>query len=227
MGADLLHHRHLVGDHHHGDAHAPVDVLDEPEDIPGGLGIQGGGGLIAQQDFGVAGQGPGDGDPLLLPAGELGGVGVRLVGQAHDVQQLPGPLLPVRLARPGDLHGEADVFQAGALHEQVELLEDHADGPPLGDELLPAHGAQVRPVDEHLPGGGPLQQVDAPHQGGLARAAHAHNAVHLAVADGEGHVGQGVKLSLGGGKHLGDVFQFNHGILPSLPGFLIMAFIVC
>ena len=145
----------------------------------------------------------------------------------NGIQEIPKYQYRVGMGNTGNFHGKAHICLGTALHEQVELLEDHADGPPLGDELLPAHGAQVRPVDEHLPGGGPLQQVDAPHQGGLARAAHAHNAVHLAVADGEGHVGQGVKLSLGGGKHLGDVFQFNHGILPSLPGFLIMAFIVC
>ena len=91
--ADLFHHRHLVGDDHHGDAQPLVDVLDQLQDVLGGLGVQGGGGLVAQQDLGVGGQGPGDGDALLLAAGELGRVGVRLVGQADDLQQLLGPLV--------------------------------------------------------------------------------------------------------------------------------------
>ena len=86
------------------------------------------------------------------------------------------------------------------------MLENHADGPPLGDEFLLAHGAKVGPVDDHLAGGGPLQQVDAAHQGGFARAAHTHNAVDIAVADGKGYVFQGMEPALGGGEHLGDVF---------------------
>ena len=49
------------------------------------------GGLVAQEHLGVGGQGPRDGNPLFLPAGELGRVGVGLVGQAYDFQQLQGP----------------------------------------------------------------------------------------------------------------------------------------
>ena len=219
MGADLLHHRHLVGDNHHRNTQPPVDVLHQAQNVPGGLWVQGGGGLIAQQNARVAGQGPGDGNALLLPAGQLGGVCLRLVRQAHHLQQLPGAALCVRLFHPGNLHGEADVFQAGALHQQVELLENHADGPPPDDELLGPHGAQVGPVDDDLSGGGPLQQIDAPHQCGLTRPAHAHDAIDVAVADGKGHVLEGMKHSLGGGEHLGYVFQFDHWIaLPSLFG---------
>ncbi len=36
-------------------------------------GVQGGGGFVEEDDFGVHGQGPGDGDALLLAAGEFGG----------------------------------------------------------------------------------------------------------------------------------------------------------
>ena len=213
-GADGLHHRHLVGDDHGGDAQALVDVLNQLQNGPGGGGVQGAGGLVTQQHLGVGGQGPGDGDALLLPAGQLGGVGVGLVGQAHDVQVLQGALLGLRLGHPGDLHGEADVLQAGALHEQVELLEDHADGPPGpaqlgGGQLAQVHGAPVlrlqKPVHEHLALGGPLQQVDAPHQSGLARAGHAHNAEDVPVPDGQADVVQGLKIPVGGGEHLGNM----------------------
>ena len=71
--ADLLNDLHVVGDDHHCDAQALVDVPDKAEDVTGGLGVQGGGGLVAQQDLGIGGQGPGDGHPLLLSPGELGG----------------------------------------------------------------------------------------------------------------------------------------------------------
>ena len=206
VGADLLHHRHLVGNDHGGDAHAPVDVLDQPEDAAGGGGVQGGGGLVAQQHLGIGGQGAGDGDALLLAAGELGRVGVGLVGQAHDVQILQGALPRLPLGHPGDLHGEADVAQAGALHEQVELLEDHADGAALLPQLGGGQLHEILSVDDHLARCRALQQVDAAHQGGLARAAHAHDAEDVPVPDGQIDVVQGLKHAVGRGKGLGNVF---------------------
>ena len=143
---------------------------------------------------------------------------------AHGVQQRPGPLPGLGPAHPGDLHGEADVVQAGALHEQVELLEDHADAPPGHPQPGGGQGTQVhrlaalvqQAVDEDLAVGGPLQQVDAPDQGGLARAGHAHDAEDVPGGDGEAHVGQGLKVPVGGGKDLGNVFELDHGTDSSL-----------
>ena len=188
MGADLLHHRHFVGDDHHGDAQPLVDVLDQLQDIPGGLGIQRGGGLVAQQDLGVGGQGRG--------RWRCAASGRRRAGPGRRPPCRAGPRCPAAPGRAfrasarlhsGDLHGEADVFQAGALHEQVELLEDHADGAALTDAApCGVHGAQILAVNDHLTGGGPLQQVDAAHQGGLARAAHADDAEDVAVLEWSG-----------------------------------------
>ena len=47
--------------------------------------------------FGLHGQRAGDGDPLLLAAGELRRVLVGLVGDADPLEQLPGPLLGLGL----------------------------------------------------------------------------------------------------------------------------------
>ena len=116
-----------MGDDHNRDAQLFVDVLDECQDGVGRVGVQRTGGLIAEQDFGVGGQRTGDGDALLLAAGELGGVGVGLIGQAHHFQQLFCTLFGVGLLHARQLHREADVLQAAALHQQVELLEDHGD----------------------------------------------------------------------------------------------------
>ena len=181
-----------MGDDDHGDVELLVDVTDQLQNLTGGLGVEGAGGLVAQQDLGLGGQGAGDGHALLLAAGQLGGVGVGLVGQAHQLQQLAGALLRVGLLHPGDLHGEADVPQAGALHEQVKVLEDHGDVVAGGPELGGCHGVQPLTVHDDLAGGGALQQVDAAHQGAFARAGHTDDAVDVAVLDGEGHVLQGV-----------------------------------
>ena len=78
--ADLADHAHLVGDDDDGDAQAVAHVADEIEDGAGGVRVQCAGGLVAQEDGGLVGQGAGDADPLLLAAGELGGVGGSAVG---------------------------------------------------------------------------------------------------------------------------------------------------
>ena len=214
VGTDLLHHGHLVGDDDDGDTQALVDVLDEAQDGAGGGGVQGGGSLVAQQDLGVGGQGAGDGDALLLAAGELGGIGVRLVGKSHHVQKFQRPLFGFGRGDTGDLHGEADVFEAGALHEQIELLEDHADGPAHLQKRPGGQGGHVLAVDDHMAGGGLLQQVDAPDQRGFAGAAHAHDAEDVPGLDGEAHILQGVKLTLAGGEGFGQVFEFDHRAVP-------------
>ena len=70
------------------------ETADELKVLARRLGVERAGRFVAQQDLGVAGQGTGDGDALLLAAGELGGIGIRLVGQIHDVQKLQRPLPP-------------------------------------------------------------------------------------------------------------------------------------
>ena len=122
------------------------------------------------------------------------------------LSMLLGLLLGIGGLHAGDLHGNTDIFQTSPLHEQVELLKDHADGTALLDELLGGHNAQVLAVNDHLTGGGTLQQVDAAHQGGLTRAAHAHDAVDITIVDGDVHIIQCGQLPIGSGEDLGDVF---------------------
>ena len=205
MGADLLHHAHLVGDDHHGDAQLAVDVLNQLQDLPGGFGVQGAGGLVAQQHLGIGGQSPGDGNALLLTAGELRGIGLGLVRQPHQLQQLPGLGLGLLPAHPGQLHGEADVLQTGALHQQVEPLEDHGDLPPGRPQLGRGHGVQLLAVDDDPALRGPLQHIDAADQRALACAAHADDAIDIPVGDGQGHVLQGVHPPAGVFKGLADM----------------------
>ena len=51
---------------------ALLGALKGAQDHPLALGVQGGGGLVQQQHRRVPHQGTGDGDPLLLPARQLG-----------------------------------------------------------------------------------------------------------------------------------------------------------
>jgi len=60
-----------MGDDDNGDAKPFVDVLEQGEDAFGCGRVQGAGCFIAQDDLGIVGQGPGDGNTLFLSPGKL------------------------------------------------------------------------------------------------------------------------------------------------------------
>ena len=186
-GAHLPGKAHLVGDHHHG--HALVgQLLHDLQHLAHHLGVQGGGGLIKEHDLGLHGQGPHNGDALLLAAGELVGIGVRLVLQIDPLQQGEGQRVGLLLPHELGLdRGQGDVLADGHVGEEVEVLEDHAhlaaDGVDIhlgvGDDgAVKGDGAL----------GGLLQQVEAAQEGGLSGAGGSDDDHLLPLADGLGDV---------------------------------------
>ncbi len=81
--ADLFHDAHLMGDDHNGDAQLLLMSLMRVRIAWVVLGVQCTGSFVAQQNFGVGGQCAGNGDALLLTAGQLCRVGVGLIRQTH------------------------------------------------------------------------------------------------------------------------------------------------
>ncbi|GAA2932987.1 hypothetical protein GCM10020221_30950 [Streptomyces thioluteus] len=175
-------------DEEDGQAELPIEVAQQLEDRAGGLRVERGRRLVGEQHLGVAGQGAGDADALLLAAGELARVGLGLVGEADEVEELQGLAGALLAGEPEDLQRQLDVGLDGPRGEQVEVLEDHADAaacpaelgagalPPAGErrEVLTGHGDRA--------GGGALQEVDAADEGRFAGAALSDDAVHLAFA---------------------------------------------
>ncbi len=113
-GADLLdparvHHHHcvghgqglllVVGDVDKGDAHGLLDALQLVLHILAQLQVQGAQGLVQQQDLGPVHQGPGDGHPLLLPAGELGDPALFKALQVDHLQHLHDPVVDLLLGQ--------------------------------------------------------------------------------------------------------------------------------
>ena len=179
--ADLLDHLHLVGDDDHRDAQIPVQLLEQGQDGLGGGGIQGGGGLVAEEHLGICGKGPGNGHPLLLAAGELGGVRALPILQAHDLQKLLGPGHGFLPGGAGKLQREADVVQGVALHQQIKALKDHGDGLPGLAQLGGGEGGDLLPVHPDGALRGLFQQVHAAHQRALSGAGEADDAVDLSL----------------------------------------------
>ena len=124
--------------------------------------------LVHQHHRRVGGQRPGDADPLLLAAGELGRVALgELRGQPDPLEQLHrrGPGLLLVLAQQQRDGG--DVVDDGAVREQPGVLDDVADAAAqLG--LVEAAGVLVV---EHDPARGRLDHpVDHPQRRRLAAA---------------------------------------------------------
>ena len=168
-----------MGDDQHGHA-ALGEGLHDAQHLAHHFGVQGGGGLIKEQDLRVHGHGTGDGDTLLLTAGDLPGPGVDVGGHAHLLQVLHGVgagLLTAALEYL-DLACHA-VFQHGHVVEEVEGLKHHPHMGAVGGGVGPAR-QDVSPVIENFTRCGGLQEIDAAQQRGLAGAGGADNADHVA-----------------------------------------------
>ncbi|GAB2720050.1 hypothetical protein GCM10010442_46520 [Kitasatospora kifunensis] len=117
-----------------------------------GLGVQRGGRLVEQHDGGVLEDGPGDRDPLALPAGESGAdlADPRVVALREAVDELvhvrgAGGGLDLGVGRLGP--GERDVGADGVV-EEVDVLEDDGEVP---QQFLRFERAHVDTAQAHDP----------------------------------------------------------------------------
>ena len=90
----------------------------------GERGVEVAGGLVGQQDGGVVDQRARDGHALLLAAGEPARQRVRLVRQAHLLEQLAGALADVGVGAPSTSSAKATFSRTVRCGEQLEVLED-------------------------------------------------------------------------------------------------------
>ena len=89
-------------------------------------GSQRGGRLVEEHDVGVHREGAGDRHPLLLPAGKLGGVALRLVLETDPPEEASGFLVGLPFLGPLHHEGrEGDVVERVEVRKEVEGLEDH------------------------------------------------------------------------------------------------------
>ena len=79
----------VVADAEEGGVAFAADLLDEVDGGGGVLGVEAGGGLVGEDELGVAGEGAGDGDALLLADAERVGHGV-LAGDVEAVEECLG-----------------------------------------------------------------------------------------------------------------------------------------
>ena len=190
-------HAHVVGDEDHGHGQLLAEVVDEVEDLGLDGDVEGRGGLVGDEQLGLAGQRHGDHHPLAQASGELVRVLVQPfggLGHLHQAQDLDGPLpglpaahVPVEPDPLGDLatDGQCRVQRGhGVLRDEGDLV-----APDLTHGLLVQSG-QVPPQQGDGPPGhmtvGRQQPHDRQPGGALAAPGLAHNPDALALGHLEG-----------------------------------------
>ena len=122
----------IVGDDHDRHTLLPAGVLKQPQDRLAGDIIQGAGGLITEQQFGILCQGTGNGDPLLFTARELGREIAQPVAESHMPEHfISGEGIAA------DLGSQFHIFQGSEVLNQVIELEYKADVMPAVFGELP------------------------------------------------------------------------------------------
>ena len=190
-----------------------VDPVEQAHDVEADRAVEVSGRLVAQQDLRPVHDGPGDGDALLLTAGELVGEALLLALQPDHLQGLGHELADDVARLADDLQRVGDVLVDGLVRQQAEVLEDRTHLAAQPRHLAAGHRAEVVAGDEHgALGGGLLAQGEAQHRR-LAGARGPHDEDELAAVDVDGDV-----VERGSGRprvDLGDVLEADHaGVWP-------------
>ena len=116
---------------------------EEFEDRLAGVGVEVARRFVGEDDARAVDQRPGDGDALLLAAGELHGPMALAVLQIDHLERFHGAFAPFAARDAGVDHGQLDVLQDVELRQQVEELEDEPDL-AVADAGLKIHEASPR-----------------------------------------------------------------------------------
>ena len=164
----------------------PVHLVLE---LGAGHGVQGGEGLIHEDDLRVGGKGAGYADALPLAAGELGGVLAAILVrlQVDQLQQLGDPVVDFFLGVPGHTHGQSDVVLHRHMGEQAALLDDIAHQAGKLGHLDPVDGGAI---DENLAFVNGVELVERFQQGRFPASAGTDQDKKLVVLDGQTDVHQ-------------------------------------
>ena len=158
-------------------------LLEQLDNALSGVAVQIACRLVGQDNVRVGGEGPGDGHPLLLSAGEFLNSAVDLVlGKPHAQEQLLRPLLFVGNLVLGDLHSRQHVLQGIEVLQQIVGLEDdgHMPVPIVGV----ADVLEIFPLEQHPAS---FRRLQGPGQGkgsGLPRTGRPYDGVELPRLEG-------------------------------------------
>ena len=165
------------------------------QQLVGGLGVQGAGGLVGQQNAGIGDHGAGHSGALLLAAGDLIGVLFQQLFDAQLLRQRQQPPVHLRILLSRQHQGKIDVILQRKGVQQVEILKHKAQVvPPESGHITGFYGGNVISFQQHLAGGGSVQGGQDVQKGGFAGAGLAHDGDEFALLHGEGNGPQRLHL---------------------------------
>ncbi len=191
---------HLALSQHHdpvGETHGLIDIMGNEQDrlldlavdtqefflkSVAGNGVERAKWLVHKHGRWLCRQRPRQANPLLLTAGELGGVAasIRLGGQPDQVEQLLNPPVDPRFLPFEQSGNRGDVVRYPHVREKPGLL-DHISNLPA--QLRRGQLMHLGLVDPDLPAGGFVDPVDHLQQRGLAAAGRPQKHDKLAGLD--------------------------------------------
>ena len=173
---------HLVGNNDH--SHAVVgQLLHDFEYLADHFRVERRGRLVEQHHVRIHCQRTRDGDTLLLTAGKLCRIAVRLIRQTDTRKQLERTLVRLFIGHDLELDRcQLDILAHGQVREQVELLKHHAHTAAHQIDIRVLSG-DVLSLEDDFAAGRLLEQVQAAQKGGLARAGRADDYDLLALLD--------------------------------------------
>jgi hypothetical protein len=195
-GADLvdaagLHHRDPVGDRERlllvvrdQDRRLPERALDLPElrpDTRPQLRVEVRQRLVEQQHVGLDHEGPRQGHPLLLAAGQLERRDPADPRQAHELEHLLHPAADLRATDAAAPESVRDVLEHAEVREERVVLEDDRGGPALRGEVV-----HTPVLDPDLAGIRPDEARDQAQERRLPAPGRPEKRKKLAVPDVQG-----------------------------------------
>jgi len=187
----------IMRDHDDGLRAVTAEILQDREDVAGGLGVQIASGFIGYNQTRVGDQGAGDGDALFLAAGKLLRQMMAAFAQPNEVEGCCDLLAALTGTEAGEQEGQLHVLKGGENRDQVKGLENEADVlvTPIGEFGFVKLG-DVDAIDNTLARGGAINAGNDVEQGGFAGAGRAHEREELATRDFKGDAVQSGDVDL-------------------------------
>jgi len=201
-----------VSDHDDGHAELGSEFAEKGEDGFAGGGVEITGGFVGEKNLRTIDEGSGDGDALLFAAGEFGGAMAEAVREANPLKGFADAGGAFGAIDFGEAEREFDVFFEGHTREEIEGLEDHADGvAAVAGEFDGRERGNILAEGEDGAGGGTVESGDEVKQSGFAGAGGAEEREKFAFGDGEGDFVDGADGGFAHGVVAGDTIELDGG----------------
>ena len=152
-----------MGDNDEGDVLLAVQFEQELREVFGGYAVEGAGGFVGEEELRAVDEGADDCDALTFTAGKLAGTMMEAVGETDAGEERLSTFTGRAAAADIGISegGDEDVFQHGALRQEMVGLENEADLLVANArELEVVEAGEVFAVEQELTGGGAVEGAD-------------------------------------------------------------------